>query len=168
METITQLIALAKAHAWQTLLLHGLLALLLLATARRSQIDAWAESKPKIAGALKILRGLGIDPFLVIQGLSLLIRGRLPANKDDTKKPPSGGAGGLVGLALCAFALAIACSSPPAPKLPSSLPPDDPCNLQQIVEFAVKCAANCRLNSADEPNPCLDACEASVDERCGE
>jgi hypothetical protein len=114
MENITQLVALAKAHAWTTLLLHGALALILLAVARRSQIDSWAESNPKIAGVLKILRGLGIDPWLVLSGLSLLIRGKLPATKDDSKRPPSGGAGGLVGLAICVIAaLAIGCASIP-------------------------------------------------------
>jgi hypothetical protein len=114
MENITQLVALAKAHAWTTLLLHGALALILLAVARRSQIDSWAECNPKIAGVLKILRGLGIDPWLVLSGLSLLIRGRLPATKDDSKKPPSGGAGGLVGFAICVIAaLAIGCASIP-------------------------------------------------------
>jgi hypothetical protein len=108
METIMQLVALAKAHAWTTLLLHGALALILLAVARRSQIDSWAESNPKIAGVLKILRGLGIDPWLVLSGLSLLIRGRLP------KDPPSSGSAvgkasdylpkSLTTLGLCLFA----------------------------------------------------------------
>lgn len=101
METIMQLVALAKAHAWETLGLYLLLGLLTAAISRRSQIDAWAEAQPRLAGVLKLMRAVNLDYWMILQGLSLLIRGRLPKPKDDSKKPPSGGAGGLVGLALC-------------------------------------------------------------------
>lgn len=69
-------------NPWPAYLALGLLSLVL---AKRSQFDAWANAHPRVAGGMKLLRGLGIDPFLLLQGLSLLIRGRLPAPpKPDT------------------------------------------------------------------------------------
>lgn len=49
-----------------------------LAFGRRSQIDAWCNAHPYAAGAMKIMRGVGHDPWQVLQGASLLIRKRLP------------------------------------------------------------------------------------------
>jgi hypothetical protein len=45
----------------------------------RSQVNAWAESKPRLASALKLLRATGIDPWMLLQSLSLAVRKRLPA-----------------------------------------------------------------------------------------
>jgi hypothetical protein len=45
---------------------------------RRSQIDAWCEARPKIAGVMKLLRAVFPDPWLLVQGLTLLVKGRLP------------------------------------------------------------------------------------------
>jgi hypothetical protein len=67
-------------HAWYLVL--GLIALI---TSRRSQIDAWAESHPRLAGTMKLVRSLGLDPWLLVQSLSLIVRGKLPAPKDSTK-----------------------------------------------------------------------------------
>lgn len=83
--------------------------LLNLAIGHRSQIDSWAESKPRVAAALKLLRGFGFDPWLIIQALSLAASKRLPAalrdpveNTKPTKVPP---------LPLLVLALAlVACS----------------------------------------------------------
>jgi hypothetical protein len=59
--------------------LFGVYVLLMLAIGHRSQIDAWCEANPRRAGALKLIRGIcPTDPFLVIQGLALLILKRLP------------------------------------------------------------------------------------------
>lgn len=77
-----------SAHPWSLWLLAGALSLLL---ARRSQVDAWVEMHPRIGGVLKLLRGFGIDPWLLVQGLSLLVRGRLPDPppvKSTRKLPP--------------------------------------------------------------------------------
>lgn len=61
----------------------GVVSLLL---AYRSQLDEWAESNPRVAGTLKLMRSVGIDPWMLLQGLSLILRGRLP-------KPPGEGNG---------------------------------------------------------------------------
>lgn len=46
----------------------------------RSQLDSWVLKHPKVGGFLKIVRGaLPADPWLILQGLSLLLRGSLPA-----------------------------------------------------------------------------------------
>lgn len=46
----------------------------------RSQLDSWVTKHPKVGGVLKVIRGaLPCDPWLIIQGLSLLVRGTLPA-----------------------------------------------------------------------------------------
>jgi hypothetical protein len=75
------LLQLATDYAWY--LAFGLVSLVL---ARRSQIDAWAESRPRVAGVLKLVRGLGLDPWLVVQSASLIVRGKLPA-KPEAKDP---------------------------------------------------------------------------------
>jgi hypothetical protein len=71
------LINLISSH-WLIAYVVGAFAVSLL-LARRSQVDAWCEANPRVAGLLKILRGIGLDPWLPIQGLSLLIFGKLPS-----------------------------------------------------------------------------------------
>jgi hypothetical protein len=125
METIMQLVALAKAHAWETLGLYLLLGLLTAAISRRSQIDAWAEAQPRLAGVLKLMRAVNLDYWMILQGLSLLIRGRLPNPPKDPKDPPSAGGSvpkgsdvlrGLTTLGLCLFAFGCASAEPLLPK----------------------------------------------------
>lgn len=61
--------------------------------ARRSQVDAWAESRPRIAAILKLLRAIGFDPWMVVQALSLFFLKRLPAaSRDPALAPPPGAA----------------------------------------------------------------------------
>lgn len=74
---IAQMYAWSAAH-WFVASLIALYIVLQFAYGRRSQIDAWCEKRPRVAGVLKILRGLGVDPWLIIQGLTLLAKGRLP------------------------------------------------------------------------------------------
>jgi hypothetical protein len=46
----------------------------------RSQLDSWVTSHPKVGGVLKIVRALlPCEPWLIIQGISLLVKGTLPA-----------------------------------------------------------------------------------------
>jgi hypothetical protein len=52
--------------------------LLTLLAAHKSQADAWCMQHPRVAGFLKIVRGFGIDPWLIIQGVTLMIKARLP------------------------------------------------------------------------------------------
>jgi hypothetical protein len=179
-----------KQHAWQLVLLYLVSGIVSLILANKSQIDGWANANPRLAGILKLMRGMGLDPWLVFQSLSLLILKRLPQKPpQDPPAPPNdqspvglGGSGGRLEImpprvppgsaamvALFVLCLVLGCSSSaPPPKPSSSLPPDDPCHLQRIVEFAVKCSADCRLKNPDDPNPCLDGCEKQVDERCGQ
>jgi hypothetical protein len=49
-----------------------------IAYGKRSQIDTWCNSRPRIAGFMKIVRGVFPDWWTFIQGLSLVILGRLP------------------------------------------------------------------------------------------
>lgn len=82
--------------------------LLSLAFSYKSQINAWAESKPRVAGVMKIIRGVGPDPWIILQGIYLIVRGRLPPalRRDDIDtlppppKPPT--FGGLAMLCLLA------------------------------------------------------------------
>jgi hypothetical protein len=70
-----QILDYITAHPWAGWLLLGALSLLV---SRKSQIDAWAEKNPRAAGAMKLLRSLGIDPWMLVQSLTLIFRGRLP------------------------------------------------------------------------------------------
>jgi hypothetical protein len=55
--------------------------LLMVAFGHRSQIDAWCERNPRVAGVVKLIRGtLPFDPWLIVQGLALIVLKRLPAN----------------------------------------------------------------------------------------
>src|SRR5690606_40061012 len=89
METLIEIYMLAKANAWSMVGLYVALGLISLLIANRSQIDEWAEKNPRVAGIQKLMRSLGIDPWMLLQGLSLLIRGKLP-----TPKAPEHKAGG--------------------------------------------------------------------------
>jgi len=51
-----------------------------LIVSRKSQIDAWCEANPRVSSVLKILRGLGIDPWIIIQGIALLFTAKLPTD----------------------------------------------------------------------------------------
>jgi hypothetical protein len=47
---------------------------------KHSQLDSWVLAHPKVGGTLKLIRGfLPCEPFLILQGISLLIKGTLPA-----------------------------------------------------------------------------------------
>lgn len=85
----------------------GLLNLLL---SERSRVDAWAESKPKLAAALKVLRAIGLDPWHLVSAVSLFFKGKLPQPKEPEAK--SGKAGPLlVLLVACAALSQQACSA---------------------------------------------------------
>lgn len=66
---------------------YAALGVISLLVARKSQIDAWAESKPRLAALLKAMRALGLDPWMLLQALSLLFRKRLPATSRDPSLP---------------------------------------------------------------------------------
>lgn len=67
----------------------GITSVVNFALARRSQADAWAEAHPNVAGALKLLRGIGLDPWLILQALSLWAKKRLPSVvRNGSLRPP--------------------------------------------------------------------------------
>jgi hypothetical protein len=43
---------------------------------RRTQVEAWCASRPRLAGALSMLRGAGFDPWKYIDGAAALATGR--------------------------------------------------------------------------------------------
>lgn len=56
-----------------------------LAFAYKSQIEAWAESNPRLASLLKLSRALGFDPWNLLSSLKLLASKKLPdAQKADS------------------------------------------------------------------------------------
>jgi len=106
----------ASAHpAGSGVLLYLAFGLLALLAGKRSQIDAWVEEHPRLAGVMKILRGVGLDPWLPIQGITLLVFGRLPKFMGVTPKLPPP----LVLLAfmpaLAALTGGVACAAAPPP-----------------------------------------------------
>lgn len=79
--------ALSAAHIVSTLALIGwwLLATALVnLVARKSQVDAWCESHPKLAAVLKLFRAVGFDPWLLVQSFSLFVKGKLPEKLRNT------------------------------------------------------------------------------------
>lgn len=79
-----------QPYAWY--LVFGLVSL---ALSHRSQIDAWAEQNPRLAGLMKLLRSLGLDPWMFVQSVSLIVKGRLPvkvtAGSRSVRPPPLAG-----------------------------------------------------------------------------
>lgn len=87
----------------------GVTGIINLAFGYKSQIEAWAESHPRLAALLKFTRGIGLDPWQLLSALKLFAEKKLPdaqkANsavakseqrKADAKRlggPPSGGSG---------------------------------------------------------------------------
>lgn len=79
-------VAFADAHP---LITWGVISTLLsLAIAERSRVDAWAERHPRLAAVLKILRGLGVDPWHLIAAASLLVSKRLPEQSQRVASLP--------------------------------------------------------------------------------
>jgi hypothetical protein len=175
-----------KQHAWQLVLLYLVSGIVSLILANKSQIDGWANANPRLAGILKLMRGLGLDPWLLLQSLSLLILGRLPqkppqdppAPPTDEKPvgrvqliPPRVPPGSAAMIALFALCLLVGCSSsgppskPPSKPPTSSLPPGDPCRLEAISAFAESCGADCDRNGGDV-DACKAECKAQIKERC--
>lgn len=114
-------------------------ALLNFAIAHRSQIDEWCEERPRVAGVLKIFRALGLDPWGLAQGISLIVKGRFPLSLEKAKaavqaprstlRPPP-----LALMVVCfsalalqaLFGLAYGCSGsqPPPPRSVADLAPE--------------------------------------------
>jgi hypothetical protein len=77
MHILTQFLT---ANAVTIALIFAATLLLNLLLSRKTQVDAWCEHQPRIAGVLKLLRGFGIDPWAIFQGIYLILFGRLPAS----------------------------------------------------------------------------------------
>lgn len=110
-----------------------------LAFGYRSQIEAWAESKPRIAGFLKMSRSLGFDPWNALAAVKLWLQKKLPdaqkadspvarveQRKADAKRVEAMNAGPLLVMVFAVAVLRVlpACSSAPGlePRYPG-----DPC-----------------------------------------
>lgn len=116
MEQVKEL--LQGAPFWVQYLVLGVVMLLV---ARKSQVDAWAELNPRLAGFLKILRGVSFDTLIIRQGLWLIFVSRLPPEpKLKSKGLPPGVATLMLvlscGLICASPALLTACSASQATK----------------------------------------------------
>jgi hypothetical protein len=146
------------------LVLSGLVSGLL---ARRSQVDAWAESRPRLAGALKLLRSVGLDPWIFVQGVSLLFRGKFPdklkaaqaeakakaePKRNDTIKPPPPRPPSTPPLVAMLCLLLLSCGgSQPQPNAVAALAP--------VVCQAALLQA--KLNPAEVERVCADSALAA-------
>lgn len=84
--TLSLVVAFLKPYLWYLAL--GVVSLVL---SHRSQIDEWAENNPRLAAVLKLVRALGLDPWMLVQAISLLVRKRLPAAQvagSKSMRPP--------------------------------------------------------------------------------
>lgn len=67
------------------LLWGGLTGIINLAFGYKSQIEAWAESRPKVAALLKLSRAVGLDPWNILSAVKLAATKKLPdAQKADS------------------------------------------------------------------------------------
>jgi hypothetical protein len=151
---MTQLLDYVTAHPWLLWLVAGVLSLVL---SRRSQIDAYAEMHPRVAGIMKLLRSLGLDPWMLLQSLSLIVRGRLPEPppvKSTRKLPPLV----VIGLLCFVLALAQACANwKPAARTANDLAADF-CALSvaELQGISVEQALETACNTHEKLKPWLD------------
>jgi hypothetical protein len=148
---MTQALDYLSAHPWLLWLVAGVLSLVL---SRRSQIDAWAEQHPRIAGVMKLLRSLGLDPWMLVQSLSLIVRGRLPEPppvKSTRKLPP------LVVLTLAGLLLGSCAGWKPAARTANDLAADF-CALSvaELQGISVEQALETACNTHEKLKPWLD------------
>ncbi len=54
----------------------------------KSQVDGWAERRPYLAALLKVLRGFGLDPWMLIQAATLATKKRLPLSMQPDVPSP--------------------------------------------------------------------------------
>lgn len=118
---MTELLAYLDAHPWAMwtvgTIVAGLFSLLM---SKRSQIDAWAESNPRVAGVMKLLRGFGVDPWLIAQGVMLIVAKRLPATSLEPKTRRSLPPLPLLVLCFVAFILVRCAAAKPIPDDPAA------------------------------------------------
>jgi hypothetical protein len=130
-----------QPYAWY--LVFGGVSLLL---SHRSQIDAWAEQNPRLAGVMKLLRSLGLDPWLFVQSLSLIVKGRLPvkvtAGSRSVRPPPL--AGLTLALVLVLGLSVLGCSRDATPAKTGA-------DAAQVVK-SVRAVAPLALRALDEVN----------------
>lgn len=172
----TQLLDYLTAHPWAGWLLLGVISLLV---SRRSQVDAWAEANPRVAGVHKLLRGFGVDPWLVLQSLSLIVRGRLPAPpkslapKDDSAPPtPRSGAAPPSAAGLLVFLAALA-GAPNLTGCSSASPVGPPCDAATLAGIVAECATRVEIDCVQKDVPeeqceALKECDARIDARTKE
>lgn len=111
---------LSDLPVWSYYLIFGILSLLL---ARKSQVDAWVEANPRIGGLMKLLRGAGLDPWIIVQGVCLIVFKRLPEKPVlgyKPKLPPGLGTLLFIGVLMAAglrggALLVSGCASVPPP-----------------------------------------------------
>lgn len=137
----TILLQFAVEHAWYLAL--GVISLLL---SRRSQVDAWAEQNPRIAGVMKALRALGLDPWMFVQSLSLIVRKKLPEKPSTSPKPTTGAAALVLALALAPGM--VSCASGPTKPV---------CAPEQLAKIEVAFVAEATEACAGKT---IDTCEA--------
>lgn len=167
-----------QQHAWGALfavLGLWLLSLALnLVLAKRTQIDAWCETRPRLAGALKILRGFGLDPWAIGQGLSLLFAKKLPEYQKQTieglrakktAKPPILPIFMLAWVLGCLVLMASACRE----TLPAKYA-EKPCDPATIAAMSLDCnvkAYQCGESGVEKLDDCpaYKTCFAAYDAR---
>lgn len=75
------------AHDWVWALVWPVAsALLSLLVGERSRVDAWCEAHPRVAGGIKLLRAMGVDPWLIVSATSLIVNKKLPAPKEHKEE----------------------------------------------------------------------------------
>jgi hypothetical protein len=167
-------------------LLSGVLSAVL---AKRSQIDHWCEQHPRVAGLLKILRGSGLDPWMFVQGVSLLVKGALPVKLQAAKivaAQDAAARGIVLPLAVRAEVVKLQSQRPPPP---SKAPPlamlalaalllscaatkVDPCAPDALAaiqaEYLAKGAAACKKGVPLDQCAALPALKAERDRKVAE
>jgi hypothetical protein len=148
---MTQFLDYLSAHPWLLWLVAGVLSLVL---SRRSQIDAWAEMHPRVAGIMKLLRSLGLDPWMLLQSLSLIVRGRLPEPppvKSTRRLPP------LVVLTLAGLLLGSCASWKPAARTANDLAADFcAMTVAELQGISLEQALETACNTHEKLKPWID------------
>jgi hypothetical protein len=148
----------------------------------KSQIEAYANSKPRLAALQKLLRAVGFDPWNFVAFVSLWAKKRLPdaqqngakavaalvasgsvrppPKSEDVQLPPFFPGGAAVLLLVCAFH-AQACAR--------SKPPCDQAKLAGVVAACTVQSQQC-VNAGKSQAECetLTDCDTAIEKACGQ
>jgi len=151
-----------------------------LALAHKSQIESWAETHPKYAGFLKLMRAVGFDPWNLVSAVSLWAKKRLPDAqqngakavaqlKAESMRPPPLDESEITPVVKMTPLLLLAIGFAFHAQACASAPPKPPCDPTTLAVLTTECSAQAfecgRQGIPKTECPAIAECNAKLDAR---